>query len=74
MIKNVHDYLVAGSFRERGLPAGPAPRDHPLWPAFKRWADEKLGENVMLGLYWECWLACARSLGSPPVPDGTDTA
>ena len=51
-----------GPHRERGLP-NPT-RDHPAWPAFRRWADEHLGD-VMLSLYWECWLAALASAERP---------
>ena len=35
-------------------------RDHPLWPAFKKWADENL-PGMMLGPWWECWVAATET-------------
>jgi hypothetical protein len=32
------------------------PREHPAYPAFKRWADENF-PGQMLSVYWACWLA-----------------
>ncbi len=33
------------------------PRVHPLFPAFKRWADQNIPAIEMRENYWQCFLA-----------------
>jgi len=41
--------------------ANDIPRDHPLYPVFKTWADSHLPHDMMRPLWWECFLLGAKA-------------
>lgn len=55
----------------------PATAAHPARPAFKAWADERLGPAFLWAAYRDCWLAaraaCKRGV-DPPRERGPEPA